>query len=72
MTITGLQPNTTYHWRPLTTDTNGNMAAFYDQSFHHTRPISEVAKLIDPRSTRRRMPSDFISPNRRVALRRNV
>jgi hypothetical protein len=33
MTITGLQPNTTYHWRPLTTDSLGNMAAFYDQTF---------------------------------------
>ena len=33
VTITGLQPNTTYHWRPLTTDANGNMAAFYDQMF---------------------------------------
>lgn len=33
MTITGLQPNTTYHWRPLTTDSLGNMAAFFDQTF---------------------------------------
>jgi hypothetical protein len=33
ITITGLQPNTTYHWRPLTTDSQGNMAAFFDQTF---------------------------------------
>ena len=33
VTITGLQPNTTYHWRPLTTDALGNMAAFFDQTF---------------------------------------
>jgi hypothetical protein len=33
ITITGLQPNTTYHWRPLTTDSLGNMAAFFDQTF---------------------------------------
>lgn len=33
VTVTGLQPNTLYHWRPLTADANGNMAAFYDQTF---------------------------------------
>lgn len=33
ITITGLTPNTTYHWRPLTTDASGNMAAFFDQTF---------------------------------------
>lgn len=33
VTVTGLQPNTTYHWTPLTTDANGNMAAYHDQSF---------------------------------------
>ena len=33
VTVTGLTPNTTYHWRPLTTDANGNMAAFMDQTF---------------------------------------
>ena len=33
ITITGLSPNTTYHWRPLTTDPLGNQAAFYDQTF---------------------------------------
>ncbi|HUI84378.1 MAG TPA: hypothetical protein VL240_09150 [Candidatus Binatia bacterium] len=33
VTITGLSPNTTYHWRPLTTDASGNMAAFHDQTF---------------------------------------
>ncbi len=33
VTITGLTPNTTYHWRPLTADTLGNMAAYYDQTF---------------------------------------
>jgi hypothetical protein len=33
ITITGLQPNTTYHWRPLTTDASNNMAAFADQTF---------------------------------------
>ncbi len=33
ITLTGLTPNTTYHWRPLTTDALGNMAAFMDQTF---------------------------------------
>jgi len=33
VTITGLTPNTMYHWRPLTTDALGNMAAYYDQTF---------------------------------------
>ena len=33
VTVTGLQPNTTYHWRPLTTDANGNMAAYHDETF---------------------------------------
>ena len=33
LTITGLTPNTTYHWRPLTTDALGNMAAYNDQMF---------------------------------------
>ncbi len=33
VTITGLMPNTTYHWRPLTTDASGNMAAYHDQTF---------------------------------------
>jgi hypothetical protein len=33
ITVTGLQPGTTYHWRPLTTDASGNMAAFTDQTF---------------------------------------
>ena len=33
VTLTGLTPNTTYHWRPLTTDASGNMAAYHDQTF---------------------------------------
>ena len=33
ITLTGLSPNTTYHWRPLSTDASGNMAAYYDQTF---------------------------------------
>jgi len=33
VTITGLQPNTTYYWTPLTTDSNGNMAAYHSESF---------------------------------------
>jgi len=33
VTITGLTPGTTYHWRPLTTDPLGNMAAYTDQTF---------------------------------------
>ena len=33
VTVTGLAPNTTYHWRPLTVDGSGNMAAFHDQTF---------------------------------------
>jgi hypothetical protein len=33
LTITGLSPNTTYHWRPLTTDSLGNMAAYTDEMF---------------------------------------
>jgi hypothetical protein len=36
VTITGLTPNTTYHWRPLTTDASGNMAAYHDQTFTTT------------------------------------
>ncbi len=38
ITINGLQPNTTYHWRPLTTDALGNMAAFADQTFTTATP----------------------------------
>ena len=33
VTITGLTPNTMYHWRPLTTDASGNQAAYQDQTF---------------------------------------
>ena len=33
VTITGLTPNTAYHARYLTTDSLGNMAAYYDQEF---------------------------------------
>jgi len=33
LTITGLTPNTTYHWRPLTTDTLGNMSTYNDEMF---------------------------------------
>ncbi len=33
VTITGLTPNTTYHWRPLVVDASGNAAAYYDQTF---------------------------------------
>jgi len=33
ITLTGLTPNTTYHWRPLAVDASGNRAAFYDQTF---------------------------------------
>jgi hypothetical protein len=33
VTVTGLTPNTTYHWRPLTTDSSGNMAAYADETF---------------------------------------
>ena len=33
VTITGLTPGTTYHWRPLTTDSVGNSAAYNDQTF---------------------------------------
>jgi hypothetical protein len=33
VTITGLAPNTTYHWRPLATDALGNMAAYRDETF---------------------------------------
>jgi hypothetical protein len=36
VTITGLQPGTTYHWRPLTSDANGNMAAYLDETFTTT------------------------------------
>ena len=34
VTITGLAPNTTYHWRTLATDASGNMAAYHDQTFY--------------------------------------
>ena len=33
VTITGLLPNTMYHWRPLAVDANGNMASYHDQTF---------------------------------------
>jgi hypothetical protein len=33
VTLTGLLPNTMYHWRPLLIDANGNMAAYHDQTF---------------------------------------
>jgi hypothetical protein len=33
VTLTGLTPNTTYHFRPLTTDASGNMASYHDQTF---------------------------------------
>jgi len=33
VTITGLTPSATYHWRSLTTDSLGNMAAYNDQTF---------------------------------------
>ena len=33
VTITGLTPGTTYHWRPLCTDTVGNQAAYHDETF---------------------------------------
>ena len=36
ITITNLQPSTKYHWRPLLTDSAGNTAAFYDQTFTTT------------------------------------
>jgi hypothetical protein len=36
VTVTGLAPNTTYHWRPLVVDNNGNTAAYYDQTFTTT------------------------------------
>jgi hypothetical protein len=32
-TLTELTPNTTYHWRTLTTDSLGNMAAYFDDTF---------------------------------------
>jgi len=33
ITITGLSPNTMYHWRPLTTDSLGNMSTYNDEIF---------------------------------------
>jgi len=33
ITISGLAPHTTYHWRPLVVDHDGNAAAYYDQTF---------------------------------------
>ena len=33
ITLSGLTPNTTYHFRTLTTDSAGNQAAYYDQTF---------------------------------------
>jgi len=33
VTVTGLLPNTTYHWRPFTEDSLGNMAASHDLTF---------------------------------------
>ena len=37
VTITGLTPNTRYHWRPLLTDFSGNTAAYMDQTFTTTQ-----------------------------------
>ncbi len=36
VTLTGLTPHTTYHWRPLTTDADGNMASYHDSVFTTT------------------------------------
>ena len=33
VTLTGLTPNTTYHFRTVTTDSLGNEAAYFDQTF---------------------------------------
>ena len=33
VTLSGLAPHTTYHWRPLVVDNSGNSAAYYDQTF---------------------------------------
>jgi hypothetical protein len=33
VTLTGLTPSTTYHWRTLTADSLGNMAAYHDSTF---------------------------------------
>src|SRR5215472_3788372 len=33
VTVTGLLPNTQYHWRPLAVDASGNMASYYDLTF---------------------------------------
>lgn len=33
VTLTGLTPSTAYHWRTLTADSLGNMAAYFDNTF---------------------------------------
>jgi hypothetical protein len=52
--ITGLTPNTTYHWRSLTTDAVGNMAAYNDQTFTTLATTDEVStpSAVDQVSTR--------------------
>ena len=53
VTITGLTPNTSYHWRSLTTDSLGNMAAYSDEIFN-TSPQNDIVTppAVDPASGR--------------------
>ena len=45
--ISGLRPNTTYHYRSLTIDPLGNMAAYNDQTFT-TSPSTQDQAVIPP------------------------
>ena len=63
VTLTGLTPNTIYHARYLTTDTSGNMAAYYDQEFV-TSGGDQVSTppAADPGSTRPARDQVFTRP----------
>ena len=63
VTITGLTPNTTYHWRPLTADSLGNMAAYSDQTF--TTPAQDqilTPSAVEQGSTRPARDQVFTGP----------
>jgi hypothetical protein len=63
VTIAGLTPNTTYHWRPLTADSLGNMAAYNDQTF--TTPAQDqilTPSAVEQGSTRPARDQVFTRP----------
>jgi hypothetical protein len=63
VTIAGLTPHTTYHWRPLTADSLGNMAAYNDQTF--TTPAQDqilTPSAVEQGSTRPARDQVFTRP----------